>query len=190
LRLRLIAGQLGITGFEPVYRSTPKLLFDIFSTPGAQSKGWANPKIKPINAHYDMVIFQYGANEAPSDSYQPAHYAAALRKELRQFRATYPKARCVVVGPPDRVGTTPDKKIDYPARHQSISKVQALVAPEFRCEHWDWQKAMGGPKSVLAWAKRAEPLAQPDWMHLTSQGYVESARLFAAAIRRPALQAK
>ena len=190
LRLRLIAGQLGITGFEPVYRSTPKLLFDIFSTPGAQSKGWANPKIKPISAHYDMVIFQYGANEAPSDSYQPAHYAAELRKELRQFRATYPKARCVVVGPPDRVGTTPDKKIDYPARHQSISKVQALVAPEFRCEHWDWQKAMGGPKSVLAWAKRAEPLAQPDWMHLTSQGYVESARLFAAAIRRPALQAK
>jgi lysophospholipase L1-like esterase len=190
LRLRLIAGQLGITGFEPVYRSTPKLLFDIFSTPGAQAKGWANPKIKPISAHYDMVIFQYGANEAPSDSYQPAHYAAALRKELRQFRATYPKARCVVVGPPDRVGTTPDKKIDYPARHQSISKVQALVAPEFRCEHWDWQKAMGGPKSVLAWAKRAEPLAQPDWMHLTSQGYVESARLFAAAIQRPALQAK
>ena len=190
LRLRLIAGQLGITGFEPVYRSTPKLLFDIFSTPGAQSKGWANPKIKPVSAHYDMVIFQYGANEAPSDSYQPAHYAAALRKELRQFRATYPKARCVVVGPPDRVGTTPDKKIDYPARHQSISKVQALVAPEFRCEHWDWQKAMGGPKSVLAWAKRAEPLAQPDWMHLTSQGYVESARLFAAAIQRPALQAK
>jgi lysophospholipase L1-like esterase len=190
LRLRLIAGQLGITGFEPVYRSTPKLLFDIFSTPGAQAKGWANPKIKPISAHYDMVIFQYGANEAPSDSYQPAHYAASLRKELRQFRATYPKARCVVVGPPDRVGTTPDKKIDYPARHQSISKVQALVAPEFRCEHWDWQKAMGGPKSVLAWAKRAEPLAQPDWMHLTSQGYVESARLFAAAIQRPALQAK
>jgi hypothetical protein len=49
---------------------------------------------------------------------------------------------------------------------------------------------MGGPKSVAAWAKRAEPLAQPDWMHLTSQGYAESARLFAAAIQRPALQAK
>jgi hypothetical protein len=49
---------------------------------------------------------------------------------------------------------------------------------------------MGGPKSVSAWAKRAEPLAQPDWMHLTSLGYAESARLFAAAIQRPALQAK
>ena len=95
------------------------------------------------------------------------------------------------MGPPDRVGPTPtDKKIDYPARHQSISKVQALVSPEFRCAHWDWQKAMGGPKSVSAWAKRAEPLAQPDWMHLTSPGYVASARLFAAAIQRPALQAK
>ena len=191
LRLRLIAGQLGITGFEPVYRTTPKLLFDIFSTPGAQSKGWSQKKIKPITAHYDLVIFQYGANEAPSDSYQADNYAAALRKELRQFRAMYPKARCVVMGPPDRVGLTPtDKKIDYPARHQSISKVQALVSPEFRCAHWDWQKAMGGPKSVSAWAKRAEPLAQPDWMHLTSPGYAASARLFAAAIQRPALQAK
>ena len=191
LRLRLIAGQLGITGFEPVYRTTPKLLFDIFSTPGAQSKAWSQKKIKPITAHYDLVIFQYGANEAPSDSYQADNYAAALRKELRQFRALYPKARCVVMGPPDRVGLTPtDKKIDYPARHQSISKVQALVSPEFRCAHWDWQKAMGGPKSVSAWAKRAEPLAQPDWMHLTSPGYAASARLFAAAIQRPALQAK
>ena len=191
VRLRLIAGVLDITGFEPVYRSTPKLLFDIFSTPGAQSKGWSQKKIKPVSAHYDMVVFQYGANEAPSDSYQADNYAAALRKELRQFRAMYPKARCVVIGPPDRVGLVQTgKKIDYPARHHSISRVQALVSPEFRCAHWDWQKAMGGPKSVAAWAKRAEPLAQPDWMHLTSQGYAESARLFAAAIQRPALQAK
>ena len=191
LRLRLIAGELGITGFEPVYRSTPKLLFDIFSTPGAQSKGWLQKKIKPVSMHYDLVVFQYGANEAPSDSYQPEHYAVALRKELRQFRAIYPKSRCVVIGPPDRVGLVQGgKHIDYPARHQSISKVQALVSPEFGCEYWDWQKAMGGPKSVSAWAKRAEPLAQPDLMHLTSQGYVESARLFAASIRRPTLQAK
>jgi lysophospholipase L1-like esterase len=191
LRLRLIAGQLGLTGFEPVYRSTPKLIIDIFSTPGAQSKAWLNQKIKPIDAHYDMVIFQYGTNEAPSDSYRPDQYAVSLRKELRQFRAIHPTSRCVVMGPPDRVGMTQaDKKMDYPARHQSISKVQALVSPEFRCEYWDWQRAMGGPKSVLDWAKRAEPLAQADLMHLTSQGYAESARLFAASIRRPALLAK
>ncbi len=191
LRLRLIAGGLGITGFEPVYRGTPKLIIDVFSTPGAQSKGWWNQKIKPIDAHYDMVIFQYGTNEAPSDSYRPDPYAVSLRKELRQFRAIHPKSRCVVMGPPDRVGMTPgDKKMDYPARHQSIGKVQALVSPEFRCEYWDWQKAMGGPKSVLGWAKRTEPLAQADLMHLTSQGYAESARLFAASIRRPVLLAK
>ena len=191
LRLRLIEGQLGITGFEPVYRSTPKLLFDIFSTPGAQAKGWSSQKIKPINAHYDLVIFQYGTNEAPSDSYWPDHYAAALRKELKQFRAAYPKSRCVLIGPPDRVGlTAAEKTLDYPARHQSISRVQAAVSPEFRCAYWDWQKAMGGPKSVLAWAKRPEPWAQADLMHLTSQGYAESARLFAAAIQRPALQTK
>jgi len=191
LRLRLIAGQLGITGLEPVYRSTPKLLFDIFSTPGAQAKGWSSHKIKPINAHYDLVIFQYGTNEAPSDSYRPDHYAAALRKELKQFRAAYPKSRCVLIGPPDRVGLTPaEKTMDYPARHQSISRVQAAVSPEFRCAYWDWQKAMGGPKSISAWAKRPEPWAQADLMHLTSQGYAESARLFAAAIQRPALQTK
>ena len=191
LRVRLIAGQLGITGFEPVYRSEPKLLFDIFSTPGAQSKGWSNSKMKPIAAHYDLVIFQYGTNEAPSDSYQPENYAVSLRKELRQFRAAYPKSRCVLMGPPDRIGLAPaDKKIDYPLRHQSISRVQAAVSPEFRCEYWDWQKAMGGPKSIAAWAKRAEPWAQADWMHLTTQGYAESARLFAAAIPRPTLRTK
>ncbi|NBW25001.1 MAG: hypothetical protein EBR89_06170 [Betaproteobacteria bacterium] len=191
VRLRLIAGQLAITGLEPVYRNAPKLVFDLFSTPGAQSKGWSNPKIKPIAAHYDLVIFQYGTNEAPSDSYQPETYAVALRKELRQFRAAYPKSRCVLIGPPDRIGLAPaDKKIDYPLRHQSISRVQATVSAEFRCEYWDWQKAMGGPKSIAAWAKRAEPWAQEDWMHLTTRGYIESARLFAAAIPRPTVRTK
>ena len=191
LRIRLIAGQLGITGFEPVYRSTPKLIYDIFSTPGAQSKGWSNQKIKPIGPQYDLVIFQYGTNEAPSDSYQVEEYATALRKELKQFRALYPKSRCILIGPPDRlVLTQSGKKIDYSARHQSINKIQALVSPEFRCEHWDWQNAMGGPHSISAWAKRNEPLAQPDLTHLTSQGYVQSARLFAGSIRRPTLQAK
>ncbi len=191
LRLRLISGSLGITGFEPVYRGVPKFIVDIFSTPGAQSKGWSNQKIKPISAHYDLVIFQYGTNEAPSDSYQPEQYAGALRRELRQFRAIHPTSRCVLIGPPDRVGLMPtDKKIDYPARHQSISRVQGLVSSEYRCAYWDWQKAMGGPKSILAWANRSEPLAQADWMHLTNQGYAESARLFAASIQRPALRAK
>lgn len=191
LRLRLIAGQLGITGFEPMYRNASKLLVDIFSTPGAQSKAWSNQKIRPVGAGYDMVIFQYGTNEAPSDSFQPEQYALALRKELRQFRAIYPKSRCVLIGPPDRVviqqsGTA----IDFAARHQTINKIQAFVSPEFRCEFWDWQKAMGGPRSVLAWAKRAEPLAQPDLTHLSSLGYAYSARLFASAIRRPTVQAK
>jgi hypothetical protein len=97
----------------------------------------------------------------------------------------------VLIGPPDRIGLAPaDKKIDYPLRHQSISRVQATVSAEFRCEYWDWQKAMGGPKSIAAWAKRAEPWAQEDWMHLTTRGYTESARLFAAAIPRPTVRAK
>jgi len=189
LRLRLIAGQLRITGLEPVYRKPPAFIVDVFSTPGAQSKAWSQQRIQPISARYDLVIFQYGTNEAPSDSYQAENYAVALRKELKQFRAMHPTSRCVLVGPPDRVGLTPaDKKLDYPARHHSISAVQARVSPEFRCEYWDWQKAMGGPGSVLAWAQRKEPWAQADLMHLTSQGYAESARRFAASIQRPALR--
>lgn len=190
LRLRLIAGQLAITGFEPVYRKSPALIVDTFSTPGAQSKGWAQQKIQPSGARYDMVIFQYGTNEAPSDSYQAENYALALRKELKQFRAMHPRSMCVVMGPPDRVGLAQGgKALDYSARHQSISSIQARVSPEFHCAYWDWQKAMGGPGSIVAWSRRAEPLAQADWMHLTGQGYAESARRFAAAIPRPVVRA-
>lgn len=190
LRLRLIAGQLRITGLEPVYRKPPALIVDVFSTPGAQSKGWSQQRVQPIDARYDLVIFQYGTNEAPSDSYRAEDYAMALRRELKQFRAVHPQSRCVLIGPPDRVGLTPaDKTLDYPARHRSISAVQARVSPEFRCEYWDWQKAMGGPGSVLAWARRKEPWAQADLMHLTSEGYAESARRFVASIQRPALRA-
>jgi lysophospholipase L1-like esterase len=190
VRLRLIAGQMGVTGLEPVYRKAPPLIVDMFSTPGAQSKGWSQQKIQSTGARYDMVIFQYGTNEAPSNSYQAESYALALRKDLKQFRAMNPQAVCVVIGPPDRVGLMQaGKALDYSARHHSINLVQSRVSAEFRCVHWDWQKAMGGPGSIVAWSKLAEPLAQADWMHLTSQGYAESARRFAAAIPRPVLRA-
>lgn len=176
LRLRLVIGQITLHSFEPAYQQAPSVVLDVFSAPGATAHAWnrsAFPNSSPIP--YDMVILQYGTNEAANQALDITTYTNHLRQSLKHLRAAHAHARCVLIGAPDRGNG------NYSALHQRVNAVQERVSQEFQCEFWNWQAAM--PEGMRSWAN--SNLAQPDLIHLTPKGYAVSARTFARAIAPP-----
>ena len=84
---------------------------------------------------------------------------------------TAPQASCLLVGPtdfPERI-----KKRGYQVRERNlqVNQAQRTVAAAAGCAFFDTLAAMGGPLSILEWAKRTPPLAGRDMVHLTREGY-------------------
>jgi lysophospholipase L1-like esterase len=55
-----------------------------------------------------------------------------------------------------------------------INDSQFRLANAQGCTHWHWQKAMGGPGAAQKW--QANGWMQADLLHLTPEGYAQSAR--------------
>lgn len=176
LRLRLVVGQVTLHSLEPTYLRPPSVVLDVFSAPGATANAWNRNQLSsnsPIP--YDMVIFQYGTNEAANQALDLQSYAHNLRQSLKHLRAVHADSRCVLIGAPDRGSG------NYSAQHQRVNAIQERLSHDFQCEFWNWQAAM--PEGMRSWANAN--LAQSDLIHLTAKGYALSARTFAKAIAPP-----
>jgi len=183
LRIRLIEGQISLHGFAPVYTEAPKILLDIFSTPGAMAKAWNDMDPSVVGEqNYDVVVFQYGTNEAIDPDYNEDIYSKSFRHSLSKFRKIHPKARCILVGPPERGNVSNGVTRTYARSHQSINRVQSLVGKEMGCVSWNWQGALNGPGSVNQLLAASPPLIKKDLIHLTQEGYETSGQRFAKTI--------
>lgn len=199
LRIRLIAGQVNLEGFAPVYEIAPSAIVDVFSVPGATANGWRAVDAQRLRDQapqtYDLVLFQYGTNEAMADAFDADTYAHELRQNLAPFVKLNPRARCVLIGPPDRgavVATmattaTTDRRAPPPPSaaplrlalvHKQISDIQQRVGREQGCAFWNWQAAMGGIGAAPRWLARDPALMRPDLVHLSTKGYELSGHLF------------
>jgi len=194
LHLRLVAGQVTIEGLAPAYDDAPAApTVDVFSVPGSTIAAWQNVDLRYLAgreadpADYDLVLFQYGTNDALAHDFEPGEFARSMRTALSRLREVAPQARCVVIGPPDRGagsrrGVNAGESRRLSQRHATVSAVQERVAAEFSCTFWNWQRAMGGPGAALRWLRTEPRLMQPDLVHLTAEGYAQSARALAAVV--------
>ncbi len=175
LRLRVIAGQIRIEGLAPGYERQPQVILDVFSIPGATAKGWrvVDPAYlrqqDPLIHGYDVVILQSGTNESLDPDFKVAVYEAQLNASLTRLKAAYPRARCILIGPPDAKRSANTLRL--------INDSQYRLANAKACTHWHWQKAMGGPGASVRWL--AQGLMQADMLHMTPEGYAQSARSLA-----------
>jgi lysophospholipase L1-like esterase len=195
LKIRLISGQLTISGFLPTYNQSPVLYFDTFGIPGATMNGWSKIRatdsfdIKNSN-YYDLIILEYGTNEGNDDNFDPNVYRKNLTKNLEVIKNLYPDANCVLIGPTDR-GVLVKRSIKkskgkiskhdllkFSRRHSLISTIQEDEAQKVGCNFWGWQESMGGPGSSYKWLKQSPQLMSKDLTHLTVQGYQVSAQEF------------
>jgi len=213
LKLRVQKGTLSIKDFQLTHLETPKLQLDVYGLPGATIRGWQ--EIIPeqfsnnfTNINYDLVILEYGTNEAANKNFDPIAYQSMLFGALQNLKIVFPAAKCLLIGPPDRgVLISPRKPIQaakkgkqkklnhqhqrkddtsqlfkYSIVHSRIAEIQKKQAATFGCEFWDWQAAMGGPGSAYKWFYNAPPLMAKDLIHLTKDGYLESGKRFARAM--------
>jgi hypothetical protein len=185
LRLRVVSGSMTLHGFAPQYVARPRLLLDVFSVPGSVMQGWSKVGQRfagePGAAlDYRMVLVQYGTNEGAASDFTRAVYERNLRSSLGRLRQVYPRARCVLIGPPDRgVSAGGGAPLKFSNVHHQIAMAQREIASEFTCEFWDWQAAMGGAGSALRWSRLTPPQMQQDLTHLTAKGYQLSGQMFA-----------
>ncbi len=208
IKIRLIEGGVSIDGFVPIYDIKAQVYVDTFGIPGATIKGWQGIQKSYIDSlkaptDYDLIILEYGTNEGSHLPFNSTLYQQLLRESLLNFRSIYPSSSCLLMGPTDRgiwhkkTYTKGKKKLIkaepmpdflmYSKIHQEITQIQKDVGQDFACSSWSWQEAMGGPGGAYTWIKHTPPLMAKDLIHLTVQGYQETARKLGSDIKLPAL---
>lgn len=161
---------------------TPGAIVSMIATNGAQLSSWNKwspewfAELTATNSN--LVILEYGTNEAFNDTLDQNDYRRNLVDSIRNVRMRLPNAAILLISPADAMmrnssGSCTDRQ---PPSYQMVKDVQQSVAKSERTLYWDWQKAMGGPCSIEKWEK--EELAARDKVHLSSTGYKLSARMF------------
>ncbi len=135
----------------------------------------------------DLLVMQFGTNEANDPSYEPERQLADWREALRRVRAGIPETPCVLIGPSDRGKKLGGGTYAIWDRTAVVSEVQRQVAAEEGCAYWDWQQAMGGPGAMVAWSMLQPPLGAGDLIHLTKEGYELSGDRFLQALEAAAI---
>ncbi|WP_437510080.1 GDSL-type esterase/lipase family protein [Sorangium sp. So ce1099] len=113
----------------------------------------------------ELVVLEYGTNEAGDVTTDPSLYARQLAELLERTRRVEPDIDCLVLAPTDRK--------DTPERTPVVRDVLRDAAREGGCAFWDTYEAMGGRGSIEAWYRERPPRASRDGVHLTFRGYRE-----------------
>lgn len=192
LKIQVVAGTFSMQGFLLDYAKPPLMTLDVFGLPGGTADGWANADPRHIaeglsGDTYDAIVLEYGTNEGNGPNYNPDRYRTSLSVTLANMRAAFPKASCILVGPPDR-GTMISRTgggndiLKYARIHKQIAAIQAELAPAYRCAVWNWQSYMGGAGGVYGWLYNNPALMGKDLTHLSMDGYRRTGRALATSL--------
>jgi len=208
VKLRLIDGAFRFQGLELFSARAHPFEMDVFGYPGATAAGWRSADLGYLRSwfqerSYDLVALEFGTNEGNVKPFDIATYRANLVEAVRNMRAVFPMAACVLIAPGDRGVLVPrsanlrkkgrtaarTKQKKAPARpgvdllayskiHADIARVQKEVAEDAGCLAWSMQEAMGGPGASYRWAQQSPALMAKDLIHFTAAGYRQLARDF------------
>ena len=188
VELRTISsGAVRVLGFV-VERGGVGVIYDAFGINGARAARlleWDRDVLINNLGHRSpsLIIVAYGSNEAGDADLDFEEYGRTFSAALRRLRAGAPQASLLVVSPPDRAVLV-NGKWQTIARMPGLVAVQRKAALSSGAAFWDFFSAMGGAGSIQRWASHPQPLAQPDRVHLTREGYkVEAEMLYAALMR-------
>jgi len=180
-------GEVRLFGVS-LERDGPGVLVDAMGIRGRQAKTWLDWNEELFGQGVasldpDLVVLAYGTNEANNTRYDMEEYRADLRAVLQRMRRNLgDDVACVLVGPSDRAKRSRRGRYSVWSRTKPVAQVQREVAPEYGCAFWDWQEAMGGEGSMIAWRRADPPLSSRDLIHFTRAGYERVADQFVAAL--------
>jgi lysophospholipase L1-like esterase len=112
----------------------------------------------------DLVVINYGTNEADFASFIDRQYEPELREAIRRVRVALPEASILVMSPMDR-GERNGEGIETMATIPRIVAVQRRVALDTGCGFFDTFDAMGGTGTMARWYAAEPRLVSADLIH-------------------------
>ena len=126
----------------------------------------------------DMVVINYGTNEADFASFVDKGYEKELREAIRRLRAALPDASILIMSPMDRGERAGASGIETMATIPRIVATDRRVAAETGCGFFDTFDAMGGEGTMARWYTQEPRLVSADLIH----PYPAAGKLIAAVL--------
>jgi lysophospholipase L1-like esterase len=163
-------------------RAGPGVVYDAIAVTGARAAAFLDADESHFEEQLarrrpDLVVVGLGTNESSSPNVPGVQVEARTGELLARIRSV--SRACLVVSPPDRVGsraggdTTPDSL-------PRVVEAQRRAAMDAGCAFFDTYRAMGGHGAMLRWWRRG--LSAPDRRHLNEAGAAALADLLMSAI--------
>ena len=119
----------------------------------------------------DLLVFQFGVNEAASLGAFPEFTPETLRIQMREWLAKVkrllPETDVLIVGPPERLKTFQGALIPM-EETMAVSRIQREEAERAGMAFFDTYELLGGPGQMLKMANTG--LAMNDYTHFTMRG--------------------
>jgi lysophospholipase L1-like esterase len=128
--------------------------------------------------HPDLVVINYGTNEASFGAFVDKQYEGELRTAIARIRAAAPNASILVMSPMDRGERGDGNSIATMATIPRLVAIQQRVAGETGCGFFNTFEAMGGDGTMQRWYTSKPRLVGGDLIHPTPAG----ARIVADAL--------
>ncbi len=153
----------------------------------------------------DIVVLAFGTNEGFNDNLDVNGYISQYEQIVKRLQAMRPGLKVVMVGPADAarpvgqchaegVGqkcasapavqtasleSTGNCKFPVPPKLNAVREAQRKLAGRIGAAFWDWSSVQPGPCGAQVWAAASPPLMARDYVHMTLEGYKQSADRFA-----------
>ena len=151
-------------------RSGPGVVYDSLGLNGASitvlSRIYSEAHLAEQVRHRNpqLVIVNYGTNEADFESFVDKQYEGELREAIRRIRAALPETSILLMSPMDR-GRKSGGGIETMPTIPKLVAIQRRVARETGCGFFDTFTAMGGEGTMARWYAAQPRLVSADFIH-------------------------
>ncbi len=128
--------------------------------------------------HPNLVIVNYGTNEADFGAFIDKGYEKELRETIRRIRAALPDASIMLMSPMDRGKHSGGEIVTMPTIPKLVD-IQRRVARDTGCGFFDTFHAMGGDGTMARWYNGQPRLVSADLIHPVPAGGKMIATVFA-----------
>jgi lysophospholipase L1-like esterase len=132
--------------------------------------------------HPDLVVVNYGTNEADFPEFVDKQYERELRETIRRLRAALPDTSLLIMSPMDRGHKAASGEIETMPTIPRIVALQRRVARDTGCGFFDTFHAMGGEGTIAEWYAAQPRLVSADFIHPYPAGGKLIATIFTRAI--------
>jgi lysophospholipase L1-like esterase len=170
LELRVTQGHVRIFGIT-AENAGPGVIYDSLGLNGASitvlsrmfnASHWAE---QLQHRHPDLVIVNYGTNEADFADFVSKQYEKELREAIHRLRAALPGTSILIMSPMDRARKIASGEIATMPTIPRIVAIQRRVAQETGCGFFDTFRAMGGEGTMARWYAAQPRLVSADFIH-------------------------